>query len=570
MLLVLRIKNLGLAEDVTLEFRRGFTALSGETGAGKSMIVGALNLLLGQRADRKLIRTGNDSCSIEAIFDIGNLKFDVDAFLNDHGLDSCEQGQLFVRRTVSVSGANRQFVNHGPATLGLLAELGPRLVDIHGSHDAQSLFDNRKQLELLDAYAGVQPWRATYAKLLHGWKQLRRQRNELEMDERSRSQQLDLLQHQTQEIAAAQLDSLDEDQLENEHRRASNAETIQRLASETLFELDEGETPIRDRIGRIGHQLQQLGELDRQSKPLTQIHLRIVEELDELQSQIARYLDRIESNPERLRELEAQLDGLQSLKRKYGATVADIIEFGHRAERKLRLLKSGDEERQRLDQESERLHEETKKIAAKLSAKRTRCGRELARATRAQLTELGFPDGQFEIRSVPLDRSDPQTYSPQGFEQIEFLFGPNPGEPLLPLKKIASSGEIARVMLVLKTVLSAQDDIPLLIFDEIDANIGGETAQAVSRKMRDLGSDRQVLCITHLAPVAAAADQHYRVTKGLEKKRTVTRVTLLDGEERIDELTRMLGGKTAAAQKLATALIAAQSPRQSAELPPNK
>jgi DNA repair protein RecN (Recombination protein N) len=559
MLTTLRIKNLGLVDDITLELGPGFTTMTGETGAGKSMIIGALNLILGQRADRKLIRSGTDLCVVEAVFDLGKIRAPIASFLEENGLEACEQDQLMIKRTVASSGSNRQFINHSPASLNLLTTLGRWLVDIHGPYDHQSLFDQQTQLEVLDAFAGATKKRRDYGAVVAQIKTLQREKEALITDEQSYAQQLDLLRFQTHEIAAARLDQVDEASLEDEFHKAQNAAQIRELCQILLGAIGEAEPNMIEIIAQVGQALHQLSQLDPQTEQLLDSQIQITDLAEDLQTQLSRYVDTVDIEPARLIQLEEQINGLQSLKRKYGSSVKEILEFGNQADQKLRLLESRDVEVERINGDIQHLFDDLTERATQLSKIRRTKGVSLGKETVNQLKDLGFEDGRFEVQLTarPNTRDKIESLRHSGEDQIEFLFGPNPGEPLHPLKKIASSGEIARVMLALKTVLATEDDVPLLVFDEVDANVGGETAHAVGERMRLLGQSHQVLCITHLAPVAAAANEHYRVTKTSQKDRTQTSLENLNQAKRIEELGRMLGGKVSAAKKHAEALIKA-------------
>ena len=555
MLTVLRIRNLGLIDDLVLEIQPGFTALTGETGVGKSLVIGALSLLSGQRADRTLIRSGADSCTIEALFAIGSLLGSVDALLRGNGLDPCRDGELSISRSLSRNGPNRQYINHSPASLALLSQLGGLLIDIHGSNESQSLFDNRKQLRILDALAGCDGDRDTFASLTREWDELQRRRAELSSGDAALAREIDLLRHQTGEIERAELEDLDEAELEKEHSRHRHAVSLREGTERILHAIAESDPSVQELLGRIGQELESMGAMDPELGALIEEQCRIVEEVGELQNGLSRYLDRIEVNPERLEELEERIDHLQTLKRKYGSSLEDIRAFGNRARDRLALLESRDEQLERIEARLAPLQEKMRTRAARLSSIRRKKGKVLARKARRELEDLGFVQGQFEVAVSPLEVRKGERPPATGADRIEFLFGPNPGEPLMPLRKVASSGEIARVMLALRTVLSDQDGIPLLVFDEADANIGGETAHAFGEKMQALGRGRQVICITHLAPVAASAHQHLKVSKTTRKGRTLTDVDPLADEERVDELARMLGGRIDAARRHAAALL---------------
>lgn len=547
MLTTLRIKNLALVPELTLELAPGYNAITGETGAGKSVIIGALQLVLGERADRSLIRSGADSCTVEAVFTVKELP-GVDRFLEEKGFEPCDENQLILKRTFTAGGTNRQFINGSLATLAVLGELGQWLVDMHGPHDHQSLLDPAKQLEILDAYGELAKARGDFAELCVRRAALLQQKSELIIDERTYAQQLDLLRFQVKEIASAKLVSGEEAQLQVEYTRASNAARLIELTQAVLAGLGEDESSILTQAGVLGRSLHELARLDPGAQAISDLHSQMVESARELQRELSRYTDAIEVDPAQLRELEQRVDVLQGLKRKYGANVEEVIHFGNEARQKLQILESRDAELERINAETRRVEAELWKSGAALSSARRKVIPKLSKAVVRELADLGFKQSSLtvEIQTLSQDDAFKGAISPAGFDRVEFLFAPNPGEPARPLRSIASSGELARVMLALKTVLAAQDSIPVLIFDEVDANVGGETAAAVGDKMRTIGSQRQVLCITHLAQVAAAAATHYVVTKETKAGRTISIIEPLEGGTRVDELTRMLGGGEAA------------------------
>ncbi|MDB4798257.1 AAA family ATPase, partial [Verrucomicrobia bacterium] len=315
MLTTLRIKNLGLVDDITLELGPGFTTMTGETGAGKSMIIGALNLILGQRADRKLIRSGTDLCVVEAVFDLGKIRAPIASFLEENGLEACEQNQLMIKRTVASSGNNRQFINHSPASLNLLTTLGRWLVDIHGPYDHQSLFDQQTQLEVLDAFAGATKKRQDYGAAIAQIKALQREKEALITDEQSYAQQLDLLRFQTHEIASARLDQVDEESLEDEFQKAQNAAQIRELCQILLGAIGEAEPNMIEIVAQVGQALHQLSQLDPQTEQLLDSQIQIADLAEDLRTQLSRYVDTVDIEPSRLIQLEEQINGLQSLKR---------------------------------------------------------------------------------------------------------------------------------------------------------------------------------------------------------------------------------------------------------------
>jgi DNA repair protein RecN (Recombination protein N) len=549
MLSTLRIKNLALVSDLTLQLQPGYNAITGETGAGKSIIIGALHLLLGERADRDLIRTGSEHCSVEAVFEGASLS-GLGKILDDNGLEPCADNQLLLKRFLSAAGANRQFINGSPATLQMLAAVGRELVDMHGPHEHQSLLHPGKQLDILDAFAGLNPTRQRFAGLVRRRNDLESQKAALIVDEQTYARQLDLLRFQSHEIAAARLQPDEETRLTEDFQRAGNASRLLELSQEALNLLGEQEESLLRQAGALGRTLQALQRLDASAANLPAIHEQAMSFWNELPPALRRYADGIEVDPARLQQLEERLNLLQSLKRKYGATLAEVIAFGEEAERKLQNLEQRDAELARLNGELETLRQEIVCQGGELSAQRRKAIPKLVKATMKQLQGLGFQQSHFDVSLKTVE-----TPGPGGLDEIEFEFAPNAGEPARPLRAIASSGEMSRVMLALKTVLAAEDEIPLLVFDEIDANVGGETAVVVGEKMRQIARKHQVICITHLPAVAASAGAHYVVTKRIEAGRTISEIDLLDSEQRIREIARMLGGQTDTARQHARELL---------------
>jgi len=558
MLTTLRIKNLALVADLTLEIQPGCNVITGETGAGKSILIGALNLVLGERADRTLIRSGSDSCSVEAVFDVSQLGAKLKSFLEENGLEPCEGNQLVLKRVFTSAGANRQFVNGSPTTLAALATIGEWLVDIHGPHEHQSLLHAAKQLAILDAFGGLQAEREAFGDLVRRRSEIEAQKAALIVDEKTYAQQLDLLRFQVSEITSAGIQSGEDERIEDEYHRASNAAKLLQLSQAALDLLAENESSLLTQAGVVGRTLQELQRIDSGAGEILSQHEQAVSALRDLQAGLSHYVDKVDVNPERLQELEERLSLLQSLKRKYGATLAEVIAFGDEAKQKLQGLEQRDEELARLNAALAKIDADLLRTGKDLSAKRKKVIPQLSKAVSKQLQDLGFKQSKFDIAITTTSQNEfteHATRNTSGLDSVEFQFAPNPGEPAKPLRAIASSGELARVMLALKTVLAAEDEIPVLVFDEVDANVGGETANAVGEKMRQIADKRQVLCITHLPQVAAAGTAHYVVSKQVKDGRTVSEISLLNKKERVTELTRMLGGQTDAARKHAEALL---------------
>jgi DNA repair protein RecN (Recombination protein N) len=545
----LRIRNLALVDELEWSLGPGTTAITGETGSGKSIIVGALKLVLGERADKTLIRSGADSCTVEAIFEVKDTR-SINAELEQQGVEPCEDGQLLIKRVFSASGTNRQFINGSATTLAVLKQLGDGLVDLHGPHDHQSLLSSEKQLDLLDAYANAEALRSEYESAWRRIHQLSTERDELASNEAALERELDLLRHQVREIEDAQLRPGEEEEVTQRYSVVANARRLLELSGSALNRLVEADDAVIGRLNEIGKQLRDLERVDPGASRFSDSLHRALAELDDLASGLQSYAEELEIEPGELAGLEERVSIFETLKRKYGPTIAAVIEFGDRAAERLGKIESRGEQIASLEKQIAAAHAELGQLGEKIRAKRKTAAPKLATSVTKHLRDLGFKRSEFSVELMPL--AEP---GPHGLEGAEFLFAPNPGEPAKPLKSIASSGEISRVMLAVKSSLAAQDTISLLVFDEIDANVGGEIAHAVGAKMKSLGEGHQVLCITHLPQVAAAAHAQFVVSKEFVKDRTLSRLTAVDGKARVEEIARMLGGKTESALNHAKTLL---------------
>ena len=548
LLQLLRIKNLALVEDLEWEIAPGFTAITGETGAGKSIIIGALQLLLGERADKSLVRTGADMCTVEAIFQ-GNDFAKWNARFEESGIEPCDP-DLILKRSLSLSGTNRQFINGSPTTLGNLKELGDDLVDLHGPHDHQSLLSPDRQLDLLDAFANADEPREKFGKIFRQLRALEAEHAALNTAETAREQELDLLRHQVNEITSANLSAEEETQIESRYRLASNSRRLIEIASGVATKLSEADDAILSRLGETQKLLHELEKLDPAMAPAANTHETAVVELSQIARDLSRYAENLDLDPEQLSAIEQRISLFESLKRKYGTTISEVIAFGGRAAERMRKIEGRDEELQRLTNEIATLENDLRQAGERLRKLRTKSAPKLSEMVRRNLRDLGFKQSQFEARM-----SEALAPRASGFDAVELLFSPNPGEPLKPMRAIASSGEISRLMLAIKSALAAQDAVPSLVFDEIDANVGGEIAHAVGARMRELAKRHQVLCITHLPPVAAAATSQFVVMKEVRGGRTFTQLREVSGKARREELARMLGGKSDEALKLAATML---------------
>ena len=558
MLSSLRIRNLALVEDLEWTPGHGFVAVTGETGSGKSIIIGALKLLLGERADKSLIRTGAEHCTVEALFHLDAVD-DLNAELAEQGIDPCDDSSLILKRTFSVLGASRQFVNCCATTLGVLKTIGDRLVDLHGPHDHQSLLSSEKQLGLLDSFAGAEELHDEYQALFRKLNRLMSEHGELSASESSLEREIDLLKHQVGEIGAAELQPGEEEPLLARYSQATNSRRLIELSTHILQRLSEEDNAVLARLAEVQRLFRDLEKIDPSTAEIAQSHANAVMEIEETAHSLRHYSERVDIDPEQFAQLDERVSLIETLKRKYGATLAAVIAFGDTAAERLRKIESRGAELERLQREIDAARKAMLETGAKLRKKRRNAAPKLAADIKAQLRDLGFKKSEFNIALLPFsDESDPAHHgkpSPHGLECAEFLFAPNPGEPEKPLKAIASSGEISRVMLAVKTSLASQDRIPLLVFDEIDANVGGEIAHAVGAKMQSLGREHQVICITHLPQVAATAQTQFVVTKEYGNGRTISLLTGVSGQSRVEEIARMLGGKTDSALAHARTLL---------------
>ena len=545
---LLRIKNLALVEELEWQIASGFTAITGETGAGKSIIIGALQMLLGERADKSLIRSGADTCTAEAIFTGKELQ-KLNPQLAEAGIEPCAE-DLIIKRTLSSSGANRQFINGSPTTLSILKSVGDALVDLHGPHDHQSLLSPDKQLSLLDSFARAQEQLEEYKKYFGELQTLAAEHAALNTAETAREQELDLLRHQTSEINSANLNPGEEEEIEKRYKLSSSSKRLIELAGAVANKLSEADDSVLSQLAETQRLLRELEKIDASSSQLVSEHATAVVQLSEIARSLSEYAERLDLDPEQLAALEQRVSLFETLKRKYGGTIAEVIAFGDRAAERMRKIEGRDEELERLSKEIERVRAQMKHAGEALRKLRAKVAPKLSETVRKNLRDLGFRQSEFEAKLTALDEPNSN-----GFDSVEFLFSANPGEPLKPLRVIASSGEISRLMLAIKSSLAAHDSIPLLIFDEIDTNVGGEIAHAVGGKMQTLAEKHQLLCITHLAPVAARASSHFVVTKEVSRGRTFSNLREVAGKARQEEIARMLGGKSGSAMQLAASLL---------------
>ncbi|MCK5218921.1 DNA repair protein RecN, partial [bacterium] len=519
MILELNIRNVSLISELRLEPGNGLVVLTGETGAGKSILLGALSLLLGERASIDSIRTGCEIATVEALFDVAKLSR-IGPLLESHGLSSSEDQTLLLKREISRQGRGKCYVNGGLATLNILREIGDELVDLHGQHEHQSLLHRDRQQDLIDAWGGLNELRSQVNKIYVQLRSSREARKRLALDEAERARRLDLLNFQVNEIEEAGLQPGEFESLSEEKSRLTHAERLLGTVQGVLEILYRREnTAVRDGLAEAAESLAGLSAFDSNMGMLADDIRSAEAQVSEVTERLSDFTQTFEADPERLVLVEERLDVLHTLQRKYGENAGAILSFRDQAVVEREKLGNQDEEVGRLAQEEGRLAAELSELAERLSNERREAGEKLAGCLEAELKELGFLQAVFKVKVLP--REDPAGWigwagknfrcGPRGADEVEFLIAPNPGEELKPVSRTASGGELSRIMLAIKAVAASAAEVPVMIFDEIDAGIGGATAEAVGRKLAALAKERQVIVITHLAQIARFAHAHFQV-----------------------------------------------------------
>jgi len=545
------IRNLALIEELRLEFAQGLNVLTGETGAGKSIIIDAVGLVLGGRGTGEMIRAGADSAVVEAIFELDE-RPELTAALEELGI-AAPDGVLVFHRELGTGGRSRCRINDQTVTSLTLAKIGAFLVDIHGQHEHQSLLQPDKQLDLLDRMAGEEVW-GLRRKFAEGYAQLRALRDELTRlrgGEEELKRREELLQFQLAEIREAKLVSGEDDRLQAEHDLFANIERLYEATARAYGLLYEGGTQQAavEQIGEAQRGLEAVVGVDPRLAPVLAMLREAAAQAEEAARELRSYREHLEFDPARLAEVERRLDEIAKLKRKYGRTVDEILAYAERIAQELEGIEHRDERLAELEKEIGRLETALSETGRALSARRRAQAVRLEAEIARQLEELNMGKVTFKIDLTWTE--DPHglpcegrrvTMGPRGIDRIEFLVAPNPGEGLRPMLKIASGGELSRIMLALKAILAEVDELPTMIFDEIDVGIGGRTAQAVGEKMLLIGRARQVIAVTHLPQIASLAHRHFLIEKHTHGERTTVEVRALDMAERVTELARMLGG----------------------------
>lgn len=541
MLTELRIVNFAILEELSLRFEHGFTVLTGETGAGKSLLIDAIALLVGGRASADQIRFGAEEASLEAAFHLPD-RHPLRATLHNQGILAPEDSELIVRRVIARSGRNRVYLNGAMSSLHALEELGGTLVDLHGQHDQQSLLAAAMQRSVVDAFGNLQERCVAYQQGYQTWKAACEDRDRLVRESQHRMQREELLRFQCAELDEAVLREGEDEALQNERRRLSSSQQVGALAAEAIERVNAEGQGILAQLALTERALGQLVQIDSTVGELARLATEAKVVLKEMAGQLRDYAERIEADPARLGAIEDRLALIQKLKKKFGGSLAQVQESHRKIKDELEQLRGSDEQLKELGECINRQQVELAQRAKELFLERGEAAKRMTKVVRQELAALKMGQTVFEIH-VTADSGEVQ-FGPDGIDQVEFRLSTNVGEPARALSKVASGGELSRVMLALKTVLAERDHVPVLIFDEIDTGVGGAVAAAIGKRLRALGRYHQVFCITHLPQVAAQGQHHLCVEKSQDGNRTVTTVHPLMGQGRENEIARMLGGLT--------------------------
>ena len=545
----IRIRNFAIIENLAVNFEQGLNVLTGETGAGKSIILGALNLLLGGRADTDSIRSGETTAFVEGAFEVTDpATLDL---IRECGIEM-EDGELLVKRQVSNAGKNRCLLNDSPVTVSTLAKIGDRLVDLHGQHDHQALLHPETHIDLLDLYGKSQELCNEFALNFSDYQTQAKKLQSMKMDEQERLQKEEFLSFQLAEIDAAGLSEEEEEEIKAESHKLKHAEKIRAGLQQSQSLLTDDQGSILENLGQVLKELEAVLEIDPGLAETVERSRSAYYELEEVVESLRGYNRSLEFNPNRLEEIEDRLAEINGLKRKFGNDITEILKRRDQIAEELQQLASNDENMKALEEELRQKEKVLSKLAIRLAEKRESAAKSFTASVEKELKELSMGNVQFGVRfDYPSDpdgfilfRKEKMKASATGLGTLEFMFSPNPGEELRPLVKIASGGEVSRVMLALKSILNDQDTIPVMIFDEVDTGIGGGVAEKVGLKLQKVASTKQVLCITHLPQIAGLASSHFRIEKQIKSKRTHSTIHQLEHEERVEELARMSSGET--------------------------
>ena len=545
MLRELHIKNLAIIDDASANFEKGLNVLTGETGAGKSIIIDALCLALGERASTEVIRSGEKEAVVEAFFDIPPklLNSSSRRFLQDLGIN-IENG-IILKRILSAQGKNRAYINDSMVNVQTLSEISKGIIDVHGQYEYQSLLSPDNQLDMLDAYGGLLIERQEFTAIYETQTSLKQQIAELMQKEKERAQRLDILGFQVNEIETADLKTGEEKELSEEVKILSSASLLTELANQAYESLYSSDSACLTSLSKILNSLKEISNIDVRAADAVKSAEEAIPLLEETAYFLRDYKDSLNFNPERLEEIQTRLELIKGLKKKYGGNIQEVLDYREKGLRELDELQHSEEKLETLNAELKKLKNILTEKAQHLSKQRKAVAKKIEQQVVSELSSLSMPDTRFSIQITQEagdDTADDFKANSKGIDKVEYLISPNIGEELKPLSKIASGGELSRVMLALKGILAKGDKIPVLIFDEIDAGIGGRAAETVGQKLKSLSASHQIICITHLPQIASYADTHLKIEKKIKAKRTTVEVRKIEKDERTVEIARMLSG----------------------------
>ena len=541
MLTELRISNFALIGQLHLHLPAGFLVLTGETGAGKSLLIDALLLLVGGRASSDQIRFGADEALLEACFTLPE-SHPLILQLRQDGFLLFDQQEVYIRRILSRSGKNRNYLNGQLAPLQTIQEIGRQLVDIHGQHDQQALLSPKTQLELLDAYGGLKNLVRKFQQHYEEWKEKELSLAAFKQRLQEQVARQDILQFQYEELTKVQLQIGEEESLNQEYHRLKHSGRLGELSNQSFEALYEGERSVLAQLREVMNWIQELGQIDAHCQPWMLLLESSAIALQEVLQNLRDFRSQIEFDPERMEVIDSRVASLQRLKKKYGKTIEELVELAQSLEQDLALLQESDEQVATLQAEVANSFESMEALAKELSTKRKKVGKQFVKQIQQEFQELKMGTMQIHVSLVP--NNDENIFGPRGMDRLELLLAPNPGEPPMPLSRIASGGELSRIMLALKTVLAGNDQTPVVVFDEIDSGVGGEAGMVMGNRLRQLAHYHQVYCITHLPQIASQAHVQFVVEKTTLDDRTLTKIQEITGVQREAEIARMLGGGT--------------------------
>jgi len=550
MLSDLQVKNFALINKVNINFKKGLNILSGETGAGKSIIIGALDLLLGARANTDVIRSGKKAAYISAFFQPDEIKI-INDILSGAGIEKEENG-ILIAREIRENGRNRTLINGQLATLKIVKKISRYLIDIHGQHEHQLLLDQSSHLMILDAFIGreIKPLKSEIKSLYHDLSEVRKELSEIEIDDSQRARELDIINFQIEEIEEASLQAGEYEELKEEFETLSHGEEIYKVAAEMLSALsgdDYSDKGIMDRLAVLKNKFVEIEDYNQQLKELNKKFADIYYGLEEFVFDLSDFESSFAYDEERISMISDRLDLINTLLRKYGEDVETVLSYLEELYQKRDKLENIEEKIVSLGKKEADLKEKILQLSDELSKKRKKYAKNLEVRLKQELKDLAMEDVRFKVN---FSRKE---IAADGTDQIEFLISPNIGEDLKSLSKIASGGELSRIMLSLKTITAALDQVDTLIFDEVDSGVGGKTAAKMASKLDQISKDRQIICITHLPQLASAANHHFLIKKEKGENRTFTKIYALDRAERVKEIARMIGGTTMTEKTLAHA-----------------